>query len=30
MRIVYIEEGWVPSTAAYSVHTLHTVAAMGE
>ena len=30
MRVVYIEEGWVPSTAAYSVHTLHTVAAMGE
>jgi glycosyltransferase involved in cell wall biosynthesis len=30
MRIAYIEEGWVPSTAAYSVHTLHTVAAMGE
>jgi glycosyltransferase involved in cell wall biosynthesis len=30
MRIVYIEEGWVPSIAAYSVHTLHTVSAMGE
>jgi glycosyltransferase involved in cell wall biosynthesis len=30
MRIVYIEEAWVPSTAAYSVHTLHTVSAMAE
>ncbi len=30
MRIVYLEDGWVPGAAAYALHTLQTVAAMGE
>jgi hypothetical protein len=30
MRVAYLEDGRLPSTAAYSIHTLHTVAAMGE
>lgn len=29
MKIVYLENAPVPAPAAYSVHTLHTVAAMG-